>query len=90
MPQDYPIQHINQYVALPELAIPVVPNDDGLGRRYRVLAVDFYIALKSDCNECGIDAFEIPGNPRFEHVARTLTGNGRPGGRRRECYSGAS
>ena len=26
-----------------------------------VLAVDFYIALKSDCMERGLDAFEIPG-----------------------------
>ena len=26
-----------------------------------VLAADFYIALKSDCMERGLDAFEIPG-----------------------------
>lgn len=61
MAQDYPIQHIDEYVALPELAIPLALDENSPGRVCRVLAVDFFIALKSDCNERGIDAFEILG-----------------------------
>ena len=61
MSQDYPIQHIDQYVCLPELEIPVVSDDEAPGLIGHVLAADFYIALKSDCRERGLDAFEIPG-----------------------------
>jgi hypothetical protein len=60
MSSEFTLRTVTDYLALPELEIPIVVGEELPGLICRVLGIDFYIAPKADCEARGLEALEIP------------------------------
>lgn len=60
MANEFVVTSIEQYLALPELSMPAVPNEKAAGKNYRVHKAGFYAATEEECRRHDLDADLTP------------------------------
>ena len=56
MPQEFIVRSIDEYLALPELDMPPIPDEKASGVVYEVHKVGFYLARKEEIQKHKLDA----------------------------------
>ena len=60
MSLEYPVKSLAEYLALPELDVPGVPDEKTAGTIYRVVTVGFCMAAKAECEALGLEGLDVP------------------------------